>query len=63
VGRLGVEAGRLRLQGPLSIWPPLSLYAYLVLNTEASYIAGFNPPSLVYRNEANCCSRLAAAIY
>jgi len=58
-----VEAGRLRLQGPLPIWPPLLLYTYLVLNTEASYIAGFNLPSLVYRNKANCRSRLAAAIY
>jgi hypothetical protein len=60
---LGVEAGQLRLRGPLPIWPPLLLYTYSVLNIEASYIASFNPPSLVYRNKASCRSRLVAAIY
>ena len=60
---MGIEVGRLRLRGPLLIWSPLSLYAYLVLNVEASYIAGFSPPSPVYRNKANCRFRLAAAIY
>jgi hypothetical protein len=63
VGRLGVEVGQLRLRGPLLIWPPLSLYTYLALNIKASYIASFNLPLLVYRNEANCRFRLAAAIY
>ena len=63
MGRLGVEAGQLRLRGPLLIWPPLLLYACSVLNIEASYIIGFNPPLLVYRNKANYRSRLAAAIY
>jgi hypothetical protein len=63
VGQLGVEAGQLQLQGPLLIWPPLSLYTYLVLNIEASYITSFNLPLLVYRNKANCRSRLATAIY
>jgi len=58
-----VEVRRLRLRGPLPIWPPLLLYAYSVLNIEASYITGFNPPLLVYRNKANYRSRLAAAIY
>ena len=58
-----METGQLRLRGPLPIWPPLSLYAYLVLNIEASYITGFNPPLLVYYNKANCRFRLAAAIY
>jgi len=63
VGQLRIEVGRLQLRGPLPIWPPLSLYAYSVLNTEASYIAGFNPPLLVHCNKANYRSRLAAAIY
>ena len=63
MGRLGVEVGRLQLQGPLLIWPPLSPYTYLVLNAKASYIAGFNLLSLVYRNKANCRSRLVTAIY
>ena len=58
-----MEAGRLRLRGPLPIWPPLLLYTYLVLNIEASYIIGFNLPLLVYYNKANCCSKLAATIY
>ena len=58
-----MEIGRLRLRGPLPIWPPLSLYAYLVLNIEASYITGFNLPLLVYRNKANYRSRLVAVIY
>ena len=63
MGQLGVEVGRLRLRGPLLIWPPLLLYAYSVLNIEASYITSFNLPLLVYCNKANCRSRLAAAIY
>ena len=58
-----MEVRQLQLRGPLPIWPPLSPHAYLVLNAEASYIAGFNPPLLVYYNKANCRSRLAAVIY